>query len=240
MSAPILIVLTSHDRLGATGHPTGFWYEELATPYRMFEEAGYEIVIASPKGGEPPHDPKSLEAIAEAQGALPDDVAWFRANPRAMERLRGSRPLAGLDFADYGAVLIPGGHGAVFDLPTDPHLAAGLARAWDADIPIGAVCHGPGGLLGARRGDGQPLVFGYRVSGFTNGEEAAVGLDRAVPFLLADRLGELGGDYVQGRDFEPFAVRDRQLVTGQNPMSSALVAELMLEALAQPGHSGGG
>jgi putative intracellular protease/amidase len=234
MSEPILIVLTSHDRLGDTGHPTGFWYEELATPYRLFDQAGYDIVIASPKGGEPPHDPKSLEQLDE----LPDDVVWFLANPAAVERLLDSRPIAELDFSAFSAVFIPGGHGAVFDLPGDARLATGLGKAFDAGVPVGAVCHGPGGLVGALRSDGRPLVAGYRVSGFTNGEEAAVGLTGAVPFLLADRLRELGGDYVQGRDFEPFAVRDRGLVTGQNPMSSALVADLVLEALAERRASG--
>ena len=164
---------------------------------------------------------------------VPDDVAWFLADPMAMQRLRHSRPIAAVDFSTCAAVFIPGGHGAVFDLPHDSALAAGLGLAFDAGVPIGAVCHGPGGLVGARRGDGQPLVAGYRVSGFTNGEEAAIGLTGTVPFLLADRLRELGGDYQQGADFTPFAVRDRQLVTGQNPMSSARTAELLLEALAE-------
>jgi putative intracellular protease/amidase len=229
MTDPILIVLTSHDQLGDTGHPTGFWFEELATPYRLFDRAGHAILIASPRGGEPPHDPKSLEQL----DPVPDDVAWFLDNHEAMERLRQSVPLAQVDFRRVAAVFISGGHGAVYDLPNDCTLATGLCQAFDSGVPIGAVCHGPGGLVGSRRGDGQPLIAGYRVSGFTNSEEGAVGLTETVPFLLADRLRELGGEYVQGPDFTPFAVRDRHLVTGQNPMSSAMSAELLLEALAE-------
>lgn len=229
MAEKILMILTSHDRLGDSGHPTGFWYEEMAAPYRIFDEAGFEIVLASPRGGEPPHDPKSLEQLE----VTPDDVAWFLDNPTAMERLRNSVPLGEIDFGDFVAVFLPGGHGAVFDLPGDPNLARILGEAADRGAVIGAVCHGPGGLVGATRSNGEPLIAGYRVSGFTNSEEEAVALTEVVPFLLEDRLRELSGDFVGGDDFTPFAVRDRNLVTGQNPMSSVRTAELVLEALLE-------
>ncbi|NEX21106.1 type 1 glutamine amidotransferase domain-containing protein [Thiorhodococcus mannitoliphagus] len=229
MADKILMVLTSHDRLGESGHPTGFWYEEMAAPYRIFDEAGFEIVMASPKGGEPPHDPKSLEQLE----TLPEDVAWFLDNATAMEGLCNSVRLAEIDFSDFVAVFLPGGHGAVFDLPGDSNLIKILGAAADRGAVIGAVCHGPGGLVGARRGNGEPLISGYQVSGFTNGEEQAVELTKVVPFLLEDKLRALGGHYVKGEDFQPFAVRDRNLVTGQNPMSSVRTAELMLEALLE-------
>ncbi|NEV64545.1 type 1 glutamine amidotransferase domain-containing protein [Thiorhodococcus minor] len=229
MAEKILMILTSHDRLGDSGHSTGFWYEEMAAPYRIFDEAGFEVVLASPLGGEPPHDPKSLEQL----DVTPDDVAWFLENPTAMERLRDTVPLAEIDFGDFVAVFLPGGHGAVFDLPSDAHLGRILGDAADRGAVIGAVCHGPGGLVGATRSNGEPLIAGYQVTGFTNSEEQAVALTEVVPFLLEDRLRELSGDFVQGDDFTPFAVRDRNLVTGQNPMSSARTAELVLEALLE-------
>lgn len=227
MNKRILFVLTSHDTLGDTGRKTGFHYEEMATPYRRFIDAGFEVEFASPRGGLPPHDPNSLEELDE----LPEDVHWFRDNLRAMAALKNSMPVADVDFSRFDAVYFPGGHGAVFDLPDHAALARKLGEFFDSGKPVGAVCHGPAALLGARTAQGAPLVAGLRVNAFTNEEEQAVGLTDTVPFLLADALKAQGARYEAGGLWANQAVRDRNLVTGQNPQSAGRLAELMIEAL---------
>lgn len=221
----ILIVTTSHDRIGETGKPTGVWLEELAAPYFLFRDAGAEVTIASVAGGRVPVDPSSVA------GEQSPSVARFAADTVAQAAIAASPAVATLDLAAYDAVFLPGGHGTVWDLPQSEALATGLGAAFAAGKVVAAVCHGPAGLVNVVGPDGQPLVSGRRVAGFTNTEEVKAGLDTTVPFLLEDRLRALGGRYEKGEDFTSFAVADGRLVTGQNPQSSEAVARLVLEAL---------
>lgn len=224
----ILIILTSHARLGDTGRPTGFHWEELATPYWAFRDAGHTVRLASIAGGAT-HDPSSLKNSA----ADPGSVRRFLADDAAMAALRAAPALATLADARPDAIFLPGGHGTMWDLPGNATLAALLGRAFDRGAVIAAVCHGPAGIVSARRADGQPIVAGRRVNSFTNAEEAAIGLTDAMPFLLESRLRELGARFEGGANFQPHAVRDGNLVTGQNPASAEGVARLVLEALAE-------
>jgi len=228
----VLIVLTSHTRLGDTGKPTGFYFEELAAPYWAFTDAGHDVMIASVAGGPAAHDPASLKAdIAER----PAPVQRFLDDPTAMAKLAATQQVADVEPSAYDAVFLPGGHGTMWDLPGSDALARIVGTLFDAGKVVGAVCHGPAGLVSATRADGRPLVEGRRVNGFTDAEEEAVGLTAAMPFLLESRLRELGGHFEGGPNFKPYAVRDGNLVTGQNPASSALVAGHVLDALAQAG-----
>ena len=228
MNHRVLFIVTAADRMGE--EPTGFWFEELSAPYYVFTDAGKAVTLATIPGGEAPVDRRSLP---DDDAERPDNVRRFLADDSAMEQLRNTQRLADVRFEDYDAIFFPGGHGAVVDLPTDSDLAIRLGEAFDRGQVIGAVCHGPGGLLGARRSDGQPIVAGRKVNGFTNEEEDAVGLSATVPFLLESRLRELGGVFESGAMFQPYAVRDGNLVTGQNPQSSQLTAERVLEVLAE-------
>jgi putative intracellular protease/amidase len=221
----ILIVTTSHARMGDTGKATGLWFEELATPYWAFRDAGADVTIASIAGGPVPIDATSLE------GEIAASVARFRDDARAMAGLQASIAVADLDPGDFDAVFLPGGHGTMWDLPDNPGLIRLIAAIWAAGKPVAAVCHGPAGLVNVRDAAGRSIVAGRRVSCFTNSEEAAVGLADAVPFLLETRLKALGGRFEAAPDFAPLAIRDGQLVTGQNPASSAAVARLMLDAI---------
>jgi len=223
----ILLVLTSQASLGDDPRPTGVWFEELSTPYYAFIDAGAEVDIASIAGGKIPVDPHSLDA----EGKNPASVERFLKDAAAMAKLDGSLRIDDLSSEGYAAVFLPGGHGTMWDLPNNTRLAALLSRAWAQGKVVAAVCHGPAGLVSAQDVDGQPLVAGRRVSGFSNSEEDAAGLSDKVPFLLETRLRELGAKYERGDDFQPFAVRDGRLVTGQNPASSERVAELVLEAI---------
>ena len=224
MSARILMIVTSHDRLGNTEKKTGFWLEELAAPYRVFAEAGAHVDIASPKGGKPPADPGSAEQPTE-------DVRWFLANDAATKKLESTLRLSDIA-GGYDAYFVVGGHGVMWDLASEPHLGQLLGTAFDKGHVVAAVCHGPGALVNVRTGDGQPLVKGRRVAAFSNEEEQAVKLDTVVPFPLETRLRELGGRYERGPIWSSFAVSDGKLVTGQNPQSSALVARETLAALS--------
>ncbi|WP_304616914.1 type 1 glutamine amidotransferase domain-containing protein [Paracoccus sp. (in: a-proteobacteria)] len=224
-----LFVLTSHARLGDSGKPTGFYWEELATPYWALSDAGWTVELASINGGEPPADPASAEG-----DALNDAVRRFMADDAAMNRLRHTAKVEDVTVSGCDIVFLPGGHGTMWDLPQSAALGRMLADAWQAGAVIGAVCHGPAGLLAARLPDGQALVSGRRVAGFTNSEEDAVGLADVVPFLLADRLTAAGAEHHRGPDWQSFAIADGRLVTGQNPASSAEVARLMLEAAHRP------
>ena len=222
----LLMVLTSHDRLGDTGHPTGFWLEEFAAPFYVFKDAGAEITLASPAGGQPPMDPRSGEAEAQT-----DATRRFMADDAARAALAETRPLAELDAGDYDAVFYPGGHGPLWDLHADSD-SIGLIEAFvAADKPVAAVCHAPAVLLRARGSDGQPLVQGRQVTGFSNTEEAAIELTEIVPYLLEDALAAAGGDYRRVDDWQSLAVVDGKLVTGQNPASSSAVALALLELL---------
>lgn len=212
----ILIVLTSHDQLGDTGDKTGFWLEEFAAPYYVFRDAGAEVTLASVAGGQPPVDPKS--SLPEWQT---DETRRFEADADAQRALAQTTPLADIDAGGFDAIFFPGGHGPMWDFPGNEVLAH-LIEAFDEEAkPIGAVCHGPAALVTAKKADGTPLVSGKRVTGFTNGEEDAVGLSSVVPFLLEDRLRELGATIENGEDFTVNVISDGNLVTGQNPQSSA-------------------
>lgn len=228
--AKILIVATSHDRLGETGEKTGFYWEELAAPYWVFTDAGFEVEIASIAGGEPAADPKSVSRDGQRVAA----VDRFTADPSAMAKLAGAKAVADVDPAGLDAVFLAGGHGAMWDMPDDRGLARLIEAVHGQNGVVAAVCHGPAGLVEPRAPDGSPLVAGKRVAGFTDEEERAVGLERVVPFLLESRMRELGAFPEPGPAFQPKAVRDGRLVTGQNPMSSEPAAALVLEALRDP------
>lgn len=228
----VFIVLTSHTRLGDTGKPTGFYFEELAAPYWAFTDAGHDVEIASIAGGPATHDPSSLKPEPSERPAA---VQRFVADPAAMAKLAATLPVTEADPSAYDAVFLPGGHGTMWDLPGSEALARLVGHLFDAGKVVGAVCHGPAGLVSANRANGKSIVAGRRVNGFTDAEEEAAGLTAAMPFLLESRLRELGGRFEGGPNFKPYAVRDGNLVTGQNPASSALVAGHVLDALAQAG-----
>ncbi|APZ44386.1 type 1 glutamine amidotransferase domain-containing protein [Acidihalobacter ferrooxydans] len=222
----ILMVLTSHDQLGDTGHKTGFWLEEFAAPYYVFKDAGADITLASPKGGHPPLDPKSDQPDAQTAA-----TERFRKDPDAQQALANTRALATVKADDYDAVFYPGGHGPLWDLAEDTDSIRLIETFYAAGKAVGAVCHAPGVLRHAKTPDGQPLVKGKQVAGFTNTEEAAVGLTDIVPFLVEDALKANGGSYSQAPDWQSHAVVDGHLVTGQNPASSEAAAHAVLELL---------
>jgi putative intracellular protease/amidase len=215
----VLMIVTSHAELGTTGTKTGFWLEELAAPYYDLVEAGFDVTIASPKGGKPPADPKSESSDAAT-------VKRFLADPKAMALLETTRPLASIS-EKFDAYFVVGGHGVMWDLAENADLVRLLAGANDDGRIVAAVCHGPAAF--AKLGK---LVSGKRVTGFSNEEEDAVGLTPIVPFALESKLIELGGKYERGPKWGAFALRDGNLVTGQNPASSSKVAKLVVEALS--------
>lgn len=222
----ILMVLTSHDQLGDTGKKTGFWLEEFAAPYYVLKDAGAEITLASPKGGQPPLDPKSDEPDAQTEA-----TDRFKADQTAQQLLASTTPLSHIDPAGFDAVFYPGGHGPLWDLAEDKDSIALIEAFAASDRPIGAVCHAPGVLRHVKGTDGQPLVNGRKVTGFTNSEEEAVGLTQVVPFLVENMLQERGGRYEKGADWSVHVVTDGKLVTGQNPASSEEAAKTLLTLL---------
>lgn len=222
----ILMVLTSHDQLGDTGQKTGFWLEEFAAPYYALKDAGAEIVIASPKGGQPPLDPKS-----DAEDAQSEDTCRFKADAEAQAALATTQKLADVKAGDFDAVFYPGGHGPLWDLANDPASIRLIEAFAAAGKPTGFVCHAPGVLKDVKGADGQPLVNGRAVTGFTNSEEEAVGLTKVVPFLVEDMLSAKGGRYSKGADWGSYVLTDGTLVTGQNPASSREAAEALLKLL---------
>ncbi|WP_405538887.1 type 1 glutamine amidotransferase domain-containing protein [Streptomyces sp. NBC_00075] len=226
----ILIVLTSHDRLGDTGRKTGFWLEELAAPYYHFEDAGWEITLASPKGGRPPLDPKSNEPRFKT-----DQTRRFEADTRAEARLDTTVRLDSVSAADFDTVFYPGGHGPLWDLAEDPTSIGLIERIVESGKPLALVCHAPGAMRHCKKPDGTPLVAGRRLTGFTDGEEEAMGLTKVVPFLVEDELIDKGADFTKTGDFEPYVVTDGLLVTGQNPASSGPAA---LELIRLPERAG--
>lgn len=223
----VLMVLTSHDQLGNTGEKTGFWLEEFAAPYYVFKDAGAEVVLASPMGGQPPLDPKS--DLPEFQTEL---THRFKADPAAQQALASTVRLDSVQQQDFDTVFYPGGHGPLWDL-AESQTSIALIEAFErAGKPIGFVCHAPGALRHVKAADGRPLVAGKRVTGFTNGEEAAVGLSDVVPFLIEDLFKQQGADYQKGPDWAPFIVEDGMLITGQNPASSEGVAQALVKFFA--------
>ncbi|HUA61435.1 MAG TPA: type 1 glutamine amidotransferase domain-containing protein [Verrucomicrobiae bacterium] len=223
----ILMVLTSHDQLGNTGRKTGFWLEEFAAPYYVFRDAGVDLTLASPQGGQPPIDPKS--DLPENQTPA---MARFKQDKDAQEALAHTRRLADLKSEDFDTIFYVGGHGPMWDLVDNPVSIALIESFYNAGKPVAAVCHAPG-VLHRVMYQGAPLVKGKRVTGFTNGEEEAVHLTKVVPFLVEDELKRIGGLYEKAADWAPFAVVDGRLVTGQNPASSTSAAQALLNVLAR-------
>jgi putative intracellular protease/amidase len=224
----VLVVLTSHDELGNTGKKTGFWLEEFAAPYYRFVEAGADITLASPKGGQPPLDPKSNEPANQT-----DQTRRFEADPEAQQALANTVRLDSIDAADFDAVFYPGGHGPMWDLAEDRDSITLIETFLRSGKPVALVCHAPGVLRHARNEDGTPLVSGRKVTGFTNSEEEGVQLTDIVPFLVEDELIKLGGDYSKIGDWESYVVEDGLLITGQNPASSSAAADALLVKLAR-------
>jgi putative intracellular protease/amidase len=221
----VLFVVTSHDKLGNTGGKTGFWTEELAAPYYALADKGVQIDIVTPLGGQPPIDPKSVDPSAAT-----DDTKRFDADTVLLEKLKNTKKLSEVNQADYDAVFYPGGHGPLWDLAEDANSIALIEAFYNHEKPVAFVCHSPGVLKNVKI-NGDYLVKGKKVTGFTNSEEAAVGLTDIVPFLLEDVLQKNGAIYSKTDDWHPYAVEDGLLITGQNPASSKLVAEKLLEQL---------
>lgn len=223
MSQRILIVLTSHDQLGDTGKKTGFWLEELAAPYYVFQQAGVDITLASPAGGQPPLDPAS-----DAEGGQTEATRRFKQDKQAQAALGATHRLADMQADDFDGVFYPGGHGPLWDLANDGD-SRRLIEAFIAQgKPVASVCHAPIVLVNARNADGEPLVKNRDVTGFTNGEEDAVGLTDVVPQRVEDALVEQGANYSKADDFMTYVRVDGQLITGQNPPSSAATAEALM------------
>ncbi|OQK16937.1 dimethylallyltransferase [Methyloprofundus sedimenti] len=227
----ILMILTSHDQLGDTGMKTGFWLEEFAAPYYIFQDANAEITLASPKGGLPPLDPKSDDPAAQTEV-----TQRFKNDPEAQVKLANTLRLEEISAEDYDAVFYPGGHGPLWDLSNNADSIAIIELMYAAGKPVAAVCHAPAVLLHAKSADNKPLIQGKSVTGFSNTEEAAVQLTNIVPFLLEDSLKAKGANYAKIDNWQSYAVTDGNLVTGQNPGSSAATAKAVLELL-QENHS---
>lgn len=226
----LLMVLTSHDQLGNTGKKTGFWLEELAAPYFVFRDAGVDVTLASPKGGQPPLDPKSNEPDFQT-----DDTRRFEQDAVATEALAHTVKLGEIDQADYDSVFFPGGHGPLWDLTNDRNALSLIEDMLAADKPVALVCHAPGILTNVRSPNGEPIAKGRKVTGFTNSEEAAVQLVDVVPYLLEDVLKEQGANFSSTEDWGVHVVQDGLLTTGQNPQSSRQTAQTLLDTLSKRG-----
>ncbi|MET3123614.1 putative intracellular protease/amidase [Oxalobacteraceae bacterium GrIS 2.11] len=223
----ILMILTSHDKLGDTGAKTGFWLEEFAAPYYAFQKAGATITLASPLGGQPPLDPKSDDPTAQTASTI-----RFKADTAAQVVLAHTHLLSEITASDYDAVFYPGGHGPLWDLAEDQTSISLIEAMIKAGKPVVAVCHAPGVLRHVKNPDGSPLVKGKAVTGFTNTEEEAVGLTKIVPFLVEDMLVQHGAKYSKLADWAPYVVTDGLLITGQNPASSEPAAEALVHMLS--------
>jgi len=226
MTMKILMVLTSHDQLGDTGNKTGFWLEEFAAPYYVFKDAGADITLASPKGGQPPVDPGS-----DTEDAQTEATRRFKSDEDAQKVLAHTEVLSSIDATGYDAIFYPGGHGPLWDLAEDADSTRLIETFAHSDRPVGAVCHAPAVFKHPKGADGKPLVSGKTVTGFTNTEEEGVGLTDVVPFLVEDMLKANGGSYEKGDDWASFVVTDGKLVTGQNPASSEAAARKLLALL---------
>jgi putative intracellular protease/amidase len=227
----ILMILTSHDQLGSTGRKTGFWLEEFAAPYYVFKDAGAQLTLASPLGGQPPIDAKSEDPSAQTEA-----TRRFGSDPAAQAELAATVRLATVSAADFDAVFYPGGHGPLWDLAGDTSSIALIEALIAAGKPVAAVCHAPAALRLAKSPDGQALVKGRDVTGFSNSEEETAGLSDIVPFLVEDMLKQRGGRYARGADWQPFVLVDGLLITGQNPASSEPAAQALLAQLAHLPH----
>ncbi|TVZ10030.1 putative intracellular protease/amidase [Cellulophaga sp. RHA_52] len=222
----VLFVLTSHDKLGDTGKKTGFWVEEFANPYYNLLDKGAEITIATPKGGAAPIDPSS-----DSPDAATEDTERFNNDADAKAKIANTKVLADMNADDFDAVFYPGGHGPLWDLANDEKSIALIEKFNAQKKPVAFVCHAPAALKGVKDVDGNPLVKGKKVTGFTNSEEEAVQLTDVVPFLVEDMLKENGGIYSKKEDWAAYAIQDGNLITGQNPASSELVAEKLVAEL---------
>jgi putative intracellular protease/amidase len=222
----ILIVLTSHSDLGNTGEKTGFWIEEFAAPYYVLADAGAELTISSPKGGQPPVDPKS-----EAPDAQTAATKRFYVDYDLIDKVAHTVKLSEVNESDYDAVFYPGGHGPLWDLATDTQSIALIENFYKHNKPVAFVCHAPAALVNVKAPNGEPLVKGKEVTGFSNSEEEAVKLTKVVPFLLEDEIKKLGGLYSSGPDWGVYVKKDGLLITGQNPASSEAAAKELLEVL---------
>ncbi|WP_256806170.1 MULTISPECIES: type 1 glutamine amidotransferase domain-containing protein [unclassified Bradyrhizobium] len=222
----VLMVLTSHDQLGNTGRKTGFWLEELAAPYYVFKDSGAEITLVSPKGGRPPLDPKSNEPEFRT-----DLTLRFEADAAAEAQLDKTLRLDSVRQEDFDTLFYPGGHGPMWDLAEDPDSVKLIESFFAAGKHVAIVCHSPAALRHVKTPDGKPLVRGREVTGFTNGEEEAVGLTKVVPFLVEDEMLRLGATFSKKANWTPHVVSDGLLITGQNPHSSRPAAQALLAAL---------
>jgi len=222
----VLIVLTSHSDLGNTGEKTGFWVEEFAAPYYVLADAGAELAIASPKGGQPPVDPKS-----EAPDMQTVATKRFYRDYDLIDKVAHTLKLSEVNEADYDAVFYPGGHGPLWDLATDAQSIALIENFYKHNKPVAFVCHAPAALINVKAPNGEPLVKDKEVTGFSNSEEEAVKLTKIVPFLLEDEIKKLGGQYSSGPDWGVYVKTDGLLITGQNPASSEAAAKVLLEEL---------
>ncbi|WP_246022551.1 type 1 glutamine amidotransferase domain-containing protein [Filimonas effusa] len=222
----ILIVLTSHSQLGNTGEKTGFWVEEFAAPYYALVDAGYDVTIASPLGGQPPIDPKSAAPESQTEA-----TKRFYADKALQEKLAHSQKLSDVKESDYAAIFYPGGHGPLWDLTNDKHSIALIEAFYASGKPVAAVCHAPAVLLHAHTPSGELIISGKKVTGFSNEEEAAVKLTNVVPFLLEDELKQSGGVYSKGANWGSYILQDGQLITGQNPASSEAAAKALMSLL---------
>lgn len=220
----ILIILTSHDKLGNTGLKTGFWLEEFASPYYVFKDANVAITLASPLGGQPPLDPKSDEPDFQTAA-----TERFKQDASAQNALAHTLKLSDISAEDYDAVFFPGGHGPLWDLAEDQASIALIESMYTAGKPVAAVCHAPAVFRHTKNAKGSPLIHGKSVTAFSNSEEDAVQLSDIVPFLLEDELKAMGANYSKGEDWLPYVVTDGNLITGQNPASSDLVAKAVLD-----------
>jgi putative intracellular protease/amidase len=224
----VLFVLTSHDQLGDTGEKTGFWIEEFAAPYYKLLDAGVHITLASPKGGQPPIDPKS-----DTPGSASPATERFKKDKETQEKLANTVMLSLMKEEEFDAIFYPGGHGPLWDLSEDKNSIRLIESFYGNNKPVAFVCHAPGVLRYTKNTLGEPLVKGKKVTGFTNEEEAAVGLTKVVPFLVEDMLKENGGEYSKVANWQPYAIQDGLLITGQNPTSSELVADKLLQLLGK-------
>jgi putative intracellular protease/amidase len=226
MTNKVLVILTSHDRLGDTGKKTGFWLEELAAPYYAFKDADVDMTLASPMGGQPPLDPKSDDTAAQT-----DATIRFKDDRLANDQLANTVKLADVKEADYDAIFYPGGHGPLWDLVSDENSIRLIEEFWAAGKPVSAVCHAPAVFTNVKDSSGEHIVKGREVTGFTNSEEEAVELTKIVPLLVEDTLIDLGAKYSKAEDWTVHTKQDGNLITGQNPASSEQVAKLVIEAL---------
>lgn len=220
------MVLTSHSELGNTGEKTGFWIEEFAAPYYVLADAGVEITIASPKGGQPPIDPKSATPDAQTES-----TKRFNQDEALKTKLANTVKLSEVNETEYNAVFYPGGHGPLWDLANDEKSIALIQNFYNANKPVAFVCHAPGVLIKVKTQNGEPLIKGKAVTGFSNTEEEAVKLTDVVPFLLEDEFKKLGGHFSKGADWSSYVKKDGLLITGQNPASSEEAANVLLNAL---------